>query len=62
MSRASPRPQSKEVYDIPRGLGGSHTVSIVEDLPSGRVQLRIWYGSGNAARLGDLARLGRRHN
>ena len=33
------------VFDTPSGMGGSFTVSIVEDLPDGKtVRLRVWYG------------------
>lgn len=36
--------RSVEVFDTPSGLGGSHTVSIVEELTADRVQVRVWYG------------------
>ena len=35
--------ESITVYSIPSGLGGSHTVSIVEEMGE-KVQVRIWYG------------------
>ena len=37
--------RSVRVFDTPSGMGGSFTVSIVEDLPDGEtVRLRVWYG------------------
>ncbi|AMN56358.1 hypothetical protein B0E33_30570 (plasmid) [Roseibium algicola] len=33
-----------KVYDIDSGLGGTHTVSIVEELPNNRISVRVWYG------------------
>ncbi|MGI2036267.1 hypothetical protein ACRQ1B_28230 [Rhizobium panacihumi] len=36
--------RSVEVYDIPSGLGGTHTVEIVENLEGDKVRLRVWYG------------------
>ena len=36
--------RSVEVFDTPSGLGGSHTVSIVQELAPDRVQVRVWYG------------------
>ena len=36
--------RSVEVFDTPSGLGGSHTVSSVEELTADRVQVRVWYG------------------
>ncbi len=33
-----------EVYDTPSGLGGSHTVEIVEESAGDRVKVRVWYG------------------
>ncbi|TCL87945.1 hypothetical protein C8J38_1278 [Rhizobium sp. PP-WC-2G-219] len=36
--------RSVEVFDIPSGLGGSHTVEIVSELHGGMVRLRVWYG------------------
>ncbi|WP_138437959.1 hypothetical protein [Marinobacter shengliensis] len=35
--------QSITVFSIPSGLGGAHTVSIIEDLGE-KVRVRIWYG------------------
>jgi hypothetical protein len=33
-----------EVYDTPSGMGGSHTVEIVEESAGDRVKVRVWYG------------------
>jgi len=38
------RRSSVEVYDTDSGLGGSHTVEIVEDVDADRVKVRVWYG------------------
>lgn len=35
---------SAEVYDTDSGLGGSHTVEMVEENSPGKVKVRIWYG------------------
>jgi len=40
--------RSVEVFDIPSGLGGSHTVEIVRELQGGKVRLRVWYGRATA--------------
>lgn len=37
-----------EVFDIPTGLGGSHTVEILGELQGGQVRLRVWYGRATA--------------
>ena len=36
--------RSIEVFDTPSGLGGSHTVQIVDELDAERVRVRVWYG------------------
>ncbi|WP_029063638.1 hypothetical protein [Labrenzia sp. DG1229] len=33
-----------KVYDIDSGLGGTHTVSIVDEWRDNRVIVRVWYG------------------
>lgn len=40
----SKRRSSVEVYDTGSGLGGSHTVEIVEDVDAERIKVRVWYG------------------
>jgi hypothetical protein len=49
MRRTAPQvATSVEVFDTPSGLGGSHTVSIVERLAEGLVKVRVWYGRAGA--------------
>jgi len=36
--------RSVKVYDIDSGLGGTHTVSIVDEWGDNRVIVRVWYG------------------
>lgn len=33
-----------EVFDTPSGLGGSHTVEVVEDDGNDKVRVRVWCG------------------
>ncbi len=40
--------RSVEVFDTPSGLGGSHTVEVVEDLGNNKVKVRVWYGRATA--------------
>ena len=40
--------RSVEVFDTPSGLGGSHTVEVVEDLGNSKVSVRVWYGRATA--------------
>lgn len=43
------KPQRRVVvFDTPSNLGGSFTVSIVEELPGNRVRVRVWYGRATA--------------
>lgn len=36
--------RSLEVFDTPSGLGGSHTVEIIDQLDAYRIRVRVWYG------------------
>lgn len=47
MKSKSPR-RSVEVFDTPSGLGGSHTVEVVENLRDDKVKVRVWYGRATA--------------
>lgn len=40
--------RSVEVFDTPSGLGGSHTVEVVEKLGNDKVKVRVWYGRATA--------------
>ncbi len=40
--------RSVEVFDTPSNLGGTFTVSILEELPDDRVLVRVWYGRATA--------------
>ncbi|NRQ18919.1 hypothetical protein [Ensifer sesbaniae] len=40
--------RSVEVFDTPSGMGGSFTVSIVEELAADKVRVRVWYGRATA--------------
>ncbi len=41
------RQKEVEVYDTPSNLGGSFTVSIVEEIDETTVKVRFWYGPAN---------------
>lgn len=53
--------RSVEVFDTPSGLGGSHTVSIVQELAADRVQVRVWYGRATPRGWEAWNELGRPH-
>ncbi len=38
------RQKEVEVYDTPSNLGGSFTVSIIEEIDETTVKVRVWYG------------------
>jgi hypothetical protein len=46
MSRSQRR--TVEVFDTPSGLGGSHTVEVIDDIGHGKVRVRVWYGRATA--------------
>lgn len=37
-----------EVFDTPSGMGGSFTVSVVEELAADKVRVRVWYERATA--------------
>ncbi|MBC2774978.1 hypothetical protein H6M51_19135 [Rhizobium sp. AQ_MP] len=47
MNRKSQR-RAVVVFDTPSGLGGSHTVEVVEEIGDDKVRVRVWYGRATA--------------